>query len=225
MTLAHFEDAVPAAASGFAAILRDETAAVHRQAERAGFIADLIRNRATRAGYALFLRNFVPVYTALEAALARAARTPSDSSLAGAFAEPGLARLPALTRDLEALAGPDWAIKYPLLPEAEAYAAAIVAAQDEPSCVAHAYARYLGDLSGGQILKPVLARTLHLGPEALGFYDFPALADLAATKQAMRAALDRVPVGSREADRLVAEAIAAFHHNIAVSEAVQRAAA
>ena len=220
MTLAHLDDAIPAAASGFAAILRDETAAVHRQAERAGFIADLIRNRATRAGYALFLRNLVPAYTALEAAVAQAPRSP----LVAAFAEPGLARLPALTRDLEALAGPDWATSCVLLPEAQAYGEAIAAtAGDAPGLVAHAYARYLGDLSGGQILKPVLARTLGLGPEALAFYDFPALPDIAATKAAMRAALDGVAVGSSEAHRLVAEAIAAFHHNIAVSEAVQRA--
>ena len=223
MSTAHIDDALSAAAStsGFAAVLRDETATVHRQAERAGFVADLIRNRATRDGYALFLRNLVPAYIALEAALARTAAVP----LVAAFAAPGLARLPALTRDLAALAGPDWAMRCALLPEAVAYGAAIAAAADDvPALIAHAYARYLGDLSGGQILKPVLARTLGLGPEALGFYDFPALADAAATKLAMRAALDSVPVGSSDADRLVAEAIAAFHHNIAVSEAVQRAA-
>lgn len=229
MTLTHLDDASSSTTSpstepagGFAGRLRDETAAVHREAERAGVIADLIRNRAMRAGYVLFLRSLVPAYAALEAALARA----PDSPLVAAFAAPGLARLPALTRDLAALAGPDWATRCAVLPQAAAYGAAIADARDDvPALAAHAYARYLGDLSGGQILKPVLARNLGLGPEALGFYDFPALADPAATKAAMRAALDSVPVASATADRIVAEAIAAFRHNIAVSEAVQRAVA
>ena len=224
MTLAHIDDASRPAepATGFAARLRDETATVHREAERAGIIADLIRNRATRPGYALFLRSLVPAYVTLEQALARAAADP----LAAVFAAPGLARLPALEHDLVALAGPDWGTRCALLPEAEAYGAAITAAADDvPALVAHAYARYLGDLSGGQILKPVLARNLGLGPEVLAFYDFPALADPAATKAAMRAALDRVPEDSQDAATIVAEAIAAFRHNISVSEAVQRAMA
>ena len=207
---------------GFAAVLRNATAAVHREAERAGIIADLIRSRTTRRGYAVFLRNLVPAYAALESALACA----GAAAPAAAFADPGLRRLPALTADLVAIVGPDWAERCPLLPEAQAYAEAIdVAGADAPALAAHGYARYLGDLSGGQILKPVLARTLGLGPEALGFYDFPALADVAATKAAMRDALDAVPVGSPAAERIVTEAIAAFRHNIAVSEAVQRAAA
>ena len=213
----------PPAAPGFAATLREATAAVHLEAERAGVIADLLRNRATRAGYALLLRNLVPAYAALEAGLvAQGGRTP----LLAAFAAPGLARLAALTRDLLAIAGPDWAVRCPLLPQAEAYAAAVTAASDDaPALAAHAYARYLGDLSGGQILKPVLARNLGLGADALAFYEFPALADVAATKAATRVALDEIPVGSAAAGRAIAEAIAAFGHNIAVSEAVRRAAA
>ena len=222
MTRALAADDPPLATPGFAATLREATATVHREAERAGVIADLIRNRATRAGYALFLRNLVPVYAALETALARGAATP----LLAAFAAPGLARLAALTGDLAAIAGPDWAAALPVLPPAAAYAAAVTAAADDgPALAAHAYARYLGDLSGGQILKPVLARNLGLGADALAFYDFPALADVAATKAAMRAGLDEIPAGSAAAERATTEAIAAFGHNIAVSEAVQRAMA
>ena len=212
----------PAAApTTFAAILRERTAGVHREAERAGVIADLIRARATRRGYALLLRNLAPAYTALEAAL----EAHGTASPLGALADPRLRRLPALARDIAALAGADWARDLPILPEAEAYAAAIVAAQnDAPRLVAHAYARYLGDLSGGQILKPVLARTLGLGAEALAFYDFPELDDVAATKEAIRATLDAIPTGDAAAAAVVDEAVAAFRHNIAVSEAVQDAA-
>ncbi len=217
---------------GFSAVLREATADVHRQAERAGFIADLLRGRATREGYALFLRNLVPVYAALEAALdlhvgdlhAGDAGHAGDMSHAGvpaAFADPRLRRLPSLLADLDALAGPRWERTMPALPEADAYARAIRDVGHGHRLTAHAYARLLGDLSGGQILKPLLARLYGIGPEALAFYDFPALADLHAPKMAMRAALDAVPPDG--ADAFVTEAIAAFGHNIALSNAVSDA--
>ena len=206
---------------GFAALLRERTATVHREAERAGVIADLIRARATRRGYALFLRNLVPAYAALEAAVAARGTT----SPLGALADPALRRLPALCDDLAALVGDDWARDLPQLPAAADYAAAIAtAAGDPPRLVAHAYARYLGDLSGGQILKPVLARTLGLGADALAFYDFPQIVDFAAMKEAIRSSLDAIAADGAVADTIVEEAIAAFRHNIAVSEAVQAAA-
>ena len=109
-----------------------------------------------------------------------------------------------------------------MLPEAEGYASAVAACAGSPRLVAHAYARYLGDLSGGQILKPVLARGLALPPAALAFYDFPLLPDLAAPKAAMREALDRV--APHEGQEVIDEAISAFGHNIAVSLPVSRAA-
>lgn len=210
------DDAETLAPPGFAADLRERTKSVHREAERAGFVADLIRGRATARGYAIFLRNLVPVYAALERALATAAVPP-------AFADPRLQRLTALRADLVAIAGPTWDASLPLLPEATAYAEAIAEATDDP-LVAHAYARYLGDLSGGQILKPILARTLGLDADALAFYDFPAIADLDAPKRAMRAALDAYEVAHPAAETVVATAIAAFRHNIALSEAVRVAA-
>ena len=50
-------------------------------------------------------------------------------------------------------------------------------AADAPRLIAHAYVRYLGDLSGGRIVGRILARSPGLGPEALSFYDFPGIAD------------------------------------------------
>ena len=213
------QDDPSAEAPSFAAVMRERTKIVHREAERSGFIADLIRGRATRRGYATFLRNLVPVYAALEAALAARRNSP----LLAAFAAPSLRRLASLQRDLSALVGPDEAAALPLVEAARAYATAIDDVAADPRLMAHAYARYLGDLSGGQILKPLLGRTLGLGPEALSFYDFPDIVDLGAPKIAMREALDRVPAA--EAEPIVAEAIAAFRHNIALSEAVQAALA
>lgn len=203
---------------GFAARLREETKLVHREAERSGFIADLIRGRATRAGYTLFLRNLVPAYAALEASLDAAL----DAPVLVPFRASALRRLPSLLRDIEVI---DASVEdEPALSEARAYARAITAAAADPSLLAaHAYARYLGDLSGGQILKPILARSLGLAPEMLSFYDFPDVLDADVAKTAMREALDTLPAEGAAADALCREAIEAFRHNIALSVAVSRA--
>lgn len=209
-------DAAPDLA--FSASLREHTKAVHRAAERAGFIADLLHGRATPSGYTLFLRNLRLVYAALEGAL----EAEADDPLVRPFAAPGLRRLGALDADLRAL-DPRWADR-PALPEARAYAAA-VSGGGRAGVVAHAYARYLGDLSGGQILKPLLARALGLAPETLTFYEFPSYEDLATPKARLREALDTVPADGPLADRIRAEAVGAFQHTIALAEAVQAASA
>ena len=62
---------------------------------------------------------------------------------------------------------------------------------DGARLIAHAYTRYLGDLSGGQILQRLLARSLELRPSELSFYDFPRFSDLDALKADYRKALDQ----------------------------------
>ncbi len=218
------QDAEANSGPGFAAVLRARTSDVHREAERGGFIADLIRGRARLGGYVLYLRNLLPVYDALEKALASSTGQDLPAPVFAPFADRRLRRADALRADLLALAGPDWETAGPVLPEARCYAQTVATAAGDARLVAHAYARYLGDLSGGQILKPLLARTLDLPLQALAFYDFPTIPSLEQHKTAMRNALDDLDPDAAMSDLLVAEAIASFRHNIAVSKAVQAAA-
>ncbi len=164
----------------------------------------------------------MPIYEALE----RSIIAMQDKPLIKPFADPGLWRLPRLTQDLEAIAGAEWPSEYLVLPATHDYAEAVIesACGDGGRLAAHAYARYLGDLSGGQILRPLLARSLALSPEALRFYAFPDVADVEQPKDAIRAALDCVDPSSPTADTIIEEAVLAFRHNIAVSDAVAVAA-
>lgn len=194
------------------------TRQLHWQAERTGFVADLIRGRGSRPGYLLYLRNLLPAYGALEHGLQGAG--PKIRW----FARPELARLPALEADLLALAGPEWAA-LPVLSEGRRYQARVAeaAAGDGTRLLAHAYVRYLGDLSGGRILRKVLARSLALPPEALRLYDFPGIPDVEPFKARFRAALDRAGRDVADVAQVLAEADAAFQLNIELSEAVQGA--
>lgn len=201
--------------------LRSRTRDLHTQAERSGMIADILRGQSTRAGYALLLRNLLPVYRALEEQLTGAARSP----LVGPLVRRELPRAGAIRDDLKSLAVDIAAL--PVLPVTAEYVDAIVRAGmgDGGRLIAHAYARYLGDLSGGQIMKRLLARTLDLHPAELSFYDFFAIDNIQAFKADYRAAIDRAGDVSEDFDAIVEEGARAFELNIALSVALQAEAA
>ena len=195
------------------------TKTLHTEAERTGVIRDMLRGEASRDGYAMLLRNLVPAYRALEDGLARHAATPGLAELAAVR----LDRAPALEADLVAMVGSDWATQISLLPDGEAYGARIAEAAtgDGSLLIAHAYTRYLGDLSGGQILQRLLGKSLGLEPAQLSFYDFPRFADLAALKTDYRNALDRAGTVAVDPDAVIAEGNVAFTLNIALSCAIK----
>ena len=199
--------------------LKAETKALHTAAERSRFMAVLLRGQMGRAPYCAMLRNLHAIYAALEPALARRALHPV---IAPVFL-PGLGRTDALAYDLLALHGADWASAFELLPSSVHYVQhlhAIETAQPE-RLLAHAYVRYLGDLSGGQMLRRIVAASLRL-PRVHGagcgtaFYDFGDAAGTQALTAALRAGLDGVVVDDDGADAIVAEARLAFewHHRL-----------
>jgi heme oxygenase len=87
--------------------------------------------------------------------------------------------------------------------------------------VAHAYVRYLGDLSGGQALgRSSRARFALPNGDGTAFYRFPEIADAEQYKDRFRSALDAWPVSTTEADGVVREAQEAFRLNVRVFEGV-----
>jgi heme oxygenase len=199
---------------GLSAELRASTHALHVQAERTGMMARIFHSQATRRGYALFLRNLWPVYAALEAGLERHRATPG----VGRFARPETYRTDELAADLAALEMGDLA----MLPAGEAYAASVsqAAEGDGIGLIGHAYTRTLGDLSGGQIMRRLLGRSLDLGEATLGFYRFAGIDDMAAYKAGYHTDLDLAGAEIADPGRVVAAAVLAFRLNIDLSAAV-----
>ena len=103
-----------------------------------------------------------------------------------------------------------------VLPATEAYVARIaeVGRSWSGGLVAHHYVRYLGDLSGGQILGRAIARVYDL-PERTGTsaYFFEEIASPKGFKEEYRAALDALPWDAEERARVADEANVAFHCN------------
>lgn len=208
----------PPLQQGLAAQLRARTATAHTAAERGGIVNALLRGRADRNAYALYLRNLLPAYQELETGLQHHAHQPAVEP----FARPELFRAPAIARDLSNLCGPGWETTLPLLPEGLHYARRVAAAAlgQGSALIGHAYTRYLGDLSGAQILRTILERSLNLTPQTTAFFTFPDIADPTAFKNHFRDSLDRVAPLLNNANTVLDAAVEAFTLNIAVSEAV-----
>ena len=74
--------------------------------------------------------------------------------------------------------------------------------------LAHAYVRYMGDLSGGPMLKASVAKMLGIGAEdgGLSFFAFPHIADPVAFNRAFRDALDAAAFVAPSPEAIVREA-------------------
>lgn len=216
--------AAPAAGEGSRPLsqrLREETTELHRQAERAGIMFELLRGRLERPAYVALLRDLLEVYVALEE---RLEETAGAGAVQGIH-DRALYRVGALRADLASLHGVRWEAEVSPGDAACEYAARVRGAAPLQLAM-HAWVRYLGDLSGGQALGAVIARVLALpggaGGDGVAFYRFPDIGDVASYKLRFRAALDAIPLAAGDADRAVREAQEAFRLNVRVFEDVAR---
>lgn len=191
--------------------LREQTKALHVQAERTGIMAQLLRGRATLPEYAALLVSLREIYIALEDGLAAHA----TNVVVRPLLMPGFARATALDMDLRALSALGVALP-PAASEARSYSAHLreLTHIDPPRLLAHAWLRYLGDLNGGQIIGGIVRDALGLPMAATQFYEFPALADPRAAAGRWREALDCAPLDASAQMAIIDEACDGFHRHI-----------
>ncbi|MFJ4168157.1 heme oxygenase (biliverdin-producing) [Paenarthrobacter sp. NPDC089714] len=201
--------------TGFSEVLKSQTALAHEQAEQTGFVTELLAGRLDAEQVARLLLQNLVIYRALESALA----SNGDPRLA-VFSDPALLRVHALEKDLDVHFGSDWEARLDsgslhVTPGAEAYAAELTSLG--PGSVtyllAHHYVRYLGDLSGGQIISSLVRRHYGLGPEGLNFYAFEGIDKIKPYKDAYRHHLDSAPFSTEEKEEIVSHAKNAFATN------------
>ncbi|MFJ2020898.1 biliverdin-producing heme oxygenase [Streptomyces nodosus] len=200
----------------FSTLIRTASHEQHTEAETSTFMSALLGGRLGVDAYARYTEQLWFVYEALEADADRLASDP----VAGPFIRPELFRLAALEQDLAHLRGPDWRSGLTALPATQAYAARVreCAEQWPAGYVAHHYTRYLGDLSGGQIIRDRAERTWGFAKKGEGvrFYVFEGIANPAAFKRDYRELLDAVPAEELEKQRIVGECKRAFTLNTEV---------
>ncbi|MDP9801273.1 heme oxygenase [Arcanobacterium wilhelmae] len=195
-----------------AGAMRAATATAHNEAEHTTFMEDLVSGNAPKEAWGELSLQMLYVYRALETAARKHAEHPV---LAPIFDE-RLERLAAIEQDLAALGLTERAADpASQLASTRAYVEAIENATPG-ALVAHHYVRYLGDLSGGQIIATMLRRNYGLGDDVLNFYSFPGIDKPKVFKDEYRAALDALPADEAARAEIIDNAVQAFHYNQAV---------
>lgn len=208
---------------GLAQMLRKRTSALHERAESATFVRRLVAGRVDCLSYARLIEGLHFVYSEMETALDRHRLHPVLSMLDVCE----LRRRQALERDLRWWFGPCWRdVTFPS-PATSAYVARIrTAADEEPLLlVGHMYTRYLGDLSGGEILGRAVARAFGSSPDSgAAFHSFDAVTDRRTFRDLYRARLDELPLDARSTELVLKEAETAFLLNICLFEELESVA-
>lgn len=204
----------------FSTVIRTASHEQHVEAETSTFMSDLLGGGLGVDAYARYTEQLWFVYEALEEEAGRLASDP----VAGPFIRPELLRRDALERDLAHLRGAGWRAGLSALPATLAYAERVRAcARSWPGgYVAHHYTRYLGDLSGGQIIRDRAEKAWGFEKKGDGvrFYVFEEVGNPAAFKREYRELLDAVRADDLEKQRIVAECRTAFALNTGVFRAL-----
>ncbi|TDH02937.1 hypothetical protein EPR50_G00157680 [Perca flavescens] len=200
-------------------VLAAGTKEVHEKAENTQFVKDFLRGRIRKELFKLGAVALYYTYTAMEEEIERNKDHPHFAPL---YFPSELHRHEALARDLEYFYGPDWQSQVSCSQATQRYVDRIheVGQEDPVLLVAHAYTRYMGDLSGGQVLKKVAQRAMKLPPtgEGLEFYQFDGIHSAKAFKQLYRSRMNELELDMETKKRLVEEAVKAFHFNMEVFE-------
>jgi heme oxygenase (biliverdin-producing, ferredoxin) len=199
--------------SNLALKLREGTKKAHTMAENTGFIACFLRGTVEKNSYRKLVANLYYVYAAMEEAM----QSLKDHPVMGKMYFPELDRKASLEQDLAFYYGSNWRDQIQPSAATQAYVAQIkkVAQEDPEMLIAHLYTRYIGDLSGGQILKKIAVNAMNLNEgEGTNFYTFPQISDEKGFKNMYRTTMDSLPITAEKADVIVEEANDAFHHNM-----------
>ena len=194
-------------AAGLAARLREATAAQHRDTETRSFVTQLMRGALDLRAYVRYLAQYAYVYRALESRNARL----DDPEFVN---HPALVRFPSIVSDLSNLGADDWETSHPPLPATIDYTQRIESVSSNfPRYVAHHYTRYLGDLSGGQLIAKRLAEHYGATHDQLSFYRFEANGRPERFKVEYRRGLDSLSLDDQDEAALIGEAKLAFQLN------------
>jgi heme oxygenase len=195
-----------------ATMLREGTKKSHSMAENVGFVKCFLKGVVEKTSYRKLVANLYFVYSAMEEELEKLKDHPVVSKIY--FTE--LFRKESLENDLQFYYGSNWKNEVAPSDAAKAYIARIheIAASQPELLVAHSYTRYLGDLSGGQILKNIAQKAMNLTEGGTNFYEFDAIQDEKAFKQTYRQTMNELPVDMTTAEAIVEEANDAFKMNM-----------
>jgi len=195
--------------------LREGTKKSHTMAENTGFVACFLKGVVEKKSYRKLISDLYFVYQAMEEEIERLVN--EENPVIKPIAFKSLFRQVTLENDLKFYFGDNWKNEIKISKSAEEYVNRIrlVAKQSPHLLVGHHYTRYIGDLSGGQILKKIAKKALNLdGNNGLNFYEFENIDDEKKFKKEYSETLNQLPINQNIADQIIDEANQAFIYNM-----------
>ena len=194
--------------------LKEGTKVSHSAAENTKFVSSFLKGVVSRDNYKQLTANFYYVYRAMEEEIDKLDDFPLHDKL--------LNRTNKLEQDLRYYYGVMWRDKIQPSQSTKNYVKRIqVIAQQTPYLlVAHHYTRYMGDLSGGQILASITKKALNLTTEGLKFYEFD-IPNMKEYKDKYRQSLNDLNMSEVQTSMLIDEANYAFKLNMLLFDELQ----
>jgi len=202
--------------------LKVGTRSVHRAAENVRFVRDLLQGIVPLQTFLELTHALHHIYSALESGLESIPPELLHFDLSV------VRRTSVLAQDIRDLSGASEGVPFTMRepsPAVRDYVGHIERLTKEQPLLllAHAYTRYLGDLSGGVILGKAFAKAYDIKDgRGLGFYSFPLIGgtakDIKDFKMKYRASLDGLLLSAAQADAIVDEARIAFLRNMLIFE-------
>ena len=195
--------------------LREGTQKSHTMAENTGFISCFLKGVVEKDSYRKLLADLYFVYSAMEDEIGKLCEQQHPVIAPIGFKE--LYRKETLEKDLEFYYGAKWLNFLKASPSAQSYVQRIkeIAKIKPELLIGHHYSRYIGDLSGGQLLKKITQKAMNLEDnEGLNFYNFEQIKDEKAFKIKYKSTLDTLPIDQNMANSIVEEANLAFKYNM-----------
>ena len=197
----------------FALQLKTETKKSHTTAENSKFVTSFLKGVVSEESYKQLVANFYFIYRAMETEFDKHSDNPVLSEVHTKL----LSRTNQLERDLRYFYGPIWRSIITPTEQCQRYVNRIreVSEDDPELLIGHHYTRYMGDLSGGQILRGIAQKSLNLrNGEGLHFYDFEGIGDKRVFKDGYRSMLNHLPINQSQANAIITEANFAFRLNM-----------
>nr|QJH88303.1 pbsA [Pterocladia lucida] len=195
--------------------LREGTTKSHSMAENVSFVKSFLGGVVDKKSYRKLIANLFFIYEAMEKEI----EDNKCHELVKFIYFPKLNRRSSLIKDLIYYYGPNW--KNQIFPSlaTKSYIGRIheIGKMQPELLIAHAYTRYMGDLSGGQILKRIAQSAMQLSStKGTAFYDFEQITDDRLFKQLYRESLDNIPLSDQQISQIIGEANIAFNLNMRV---------
>ncbi len=195
--------------------LREGTKKSHTMAENTGFVSCFLKGVVDKSTYRKLIGDLYFVYSAMEDEMGRLSEEEHPVISLIAFQE--LNRRNTLEKDLDFYYGEDWRKLLRVSSSAQSYADRIrhIANTTPELLVGHHYTRYIGDLSGGQILRNIAQKAMNIsGEDGLRFYEFEQIEDQKQFKLNYSQTLNTLPIDQEMANLIVDEANLAFKYNM-----------